>query len=426
MHLFKSLLLACAVAACAPAAAQSPWSDQALDDLEMVAASASLEGLPEERAALEELARFRHLRDSDPAADAQTEIAADALFASLARSFAQGGADPRRADPDWAIPMSSAPDLAALQDARIAGALPSTLLRPLLPQTSDYARLREELARVRADGGPAAQIASLRASLERWRWLPRNLPSRRLDVRIPQYDLRLIAPGAAASIHKVIVGARDSQTPSFMAEIASVTINPSWEPPSSIAQELLVRFRRDHGAAAREGFEALDAQGVVIAPADIDWNAQPFPYRLRQRPGPSNALGAIRFDMANSFAIRLHDTPNRDLFNRDRRAFSHGCIRVEGPEALAESLISRNDWTQEAIRAAIENGEQQQVALDTAVPVVLLYITATVNEAGDVAYADDVYRRDGPVLAALDGPDVALARQAAAAPLRCPADPSMP
>lgn len=429
MRRLSSLLLACVLAACAPAAAQSRWSEAALDDLEAVALSAPLEGLPQENAALDELAQFRHLRDVDPAADDQTDVAADALFASLARTFAQGGADLARADPDWAVPLAAQPDLAALQTARDAGALPSALLRPLLPQAPEYAQLRDALARARAEPESSnrdTRITALRASLERWRWTPRTLPEPRLEVRIPQYELRFVTAGEQVAVHKVIVGARDSQTPSFVAEIASVTINPSWEPPASITPELLSRFRRDPAAAAREGFEALTADGAVVDPSTVDWRARPFPYRLRQRPGPANALGRIRFDMANEYAIRLHDTPTRALFNRDARALSHGCIRVEAPEALAARLLASTEWSVESVEAAIDTGEQQIVALAAPMPVYLLYVTAEANEAGETVYSDDVYRRDAAVVAALDAPDVALARQAAAAPVRCPAEPSMP
>lgn len=428
MRAFAFLLLL-SLSGCAPAAAQLTWSAAELDDLERVAASAPLEGLTEEAAALEELTRFRHLGDADPAAEAQTDIAADALFASLARTFAQGGADTARADPDWAIPLAAPPDLSALMTARAAGAAPSALLRPLLPQQREYALLRDELARVRAEDGSRdrdARIVQLRASLERWRWLPRDLPERRLDVRIPQYELRFFAGGEAIAVHKVIVGARDSQTPSFSDEIASVTFNPSWEPPASIAAELLRRFRADPSAAEREGFQALAADGPVIAPSAVDWRARPFPYRLRQQPGPANALGRIRFDMANAYAIRLHDTPSRSLFERDARALSHGCIRVESPEALAAGVLAHEAWTVESVNDAIESGAQQSVALAAPMPIYLIYITVTADEAGQIAYADDIYRRDAAVAAALDGPDVALARQAAAAPLRCPVEPSIP
>jgi murein L,D-transpeptidase YcbB/YkuD len=130
--------------------------------------------------------------------------------------------------------------------------------------------------------------------------------------------------------------------------------------------------------------------------------------------------------MANDFAIRLHDTPGRNLFARDRRALSHGCIRVEAPDALAVGVLGRDDWTIDSVNAAIETGALQTVTLGEAMPVYLLYITATVNADGEIAYAEDIYRRDRAVVAALDGPDVALARRAAAAPARCLAEPSMP
>lgn len=416
-------LLTVALAACAPAAAQSAWSNAALDDLESVAAVTELEGLPSEDAALEELARFRHLAETDPAAEAQTDIAADALFASLARSFAQGGSDPSRADPDWAVPLAGQPDLVLLQAARSQGASPSALLRPLLPQTQDYALLRDELARLRAEGGDAREIAQVRASLERWRWLPRDLPAKRLEVRIAQFELLYIAPDGPAVSHKVIVGTRDDQTPSFLTEIRSVTINPSWDPPPSIAAELLRRFRRDPEAAEREGFEAVNTEGASVAPATVDWSARPFPYRLRQRPGPANALGRIRFDVPNPYSIRLHDTPSRSLFERDERALSHGCVRVENPADLAVRVIGAPDWTRETIEAAIESGVQQSVALRDPLPVYLIYLTVTANEASEIVYADDIYRRDAGVVVALDSPDVALARQAAAARETCAAAP---
>lgn len=419
-------LLAVALAACAPAAAQSAWSAAALDDLENLAAAAPLEGLPVEDAALEELARFRHYAQFDNASEAQADIAAEALFASLARTFAQGATEPSHTDPDWAIPLADAPDLAALQAARAAGTAPSALLRPLLPQSEEYRLLREELARLRASEANDARIAQVRASLERWRWLPRQLPVERLEVRVAQYELRHITPDGPAVSHRVIVGARSDQTPSFLTEIRSITINPSWDPPPSIAAELLSRFRRDPEAAAREGFEALDADGVTVAPGAIDWRTRPFPYRLRQRPGPANALGRIRFDVENPYSIRLHDTPNRSLFDRNARALSHGCVRVENPSDLAVRAIASPEWTREAVDAAIESGIEQRVPLGERLPVYLIYITASANDAGEIAYAEDIYRRDAGVVAALDGPDVALARQAAPAPQTCGLDLALP
>lgn len=425
----KGFLLVCALSACAPAVAHPAWSRPALDDLEAVANAAPFEGLPPENAALGELARFRQSGDTDPIAAAQIDIAADALFASLARAFAQGATDPARADPDWTIPLASAPDLVTLQNQRAAGAASSTLLRPLLPHAREYALLRDELARLRSEPESSdrnARITQVRANLERWRWLPRQMPDRRLEVRIPFYELRVDDAGSAETVtHKVIVGARGNQTPSLADEIRSITFNPSWEPPAGIAAELLRRFRRDPSAAAREGFDALDAQGAVIAPDTVDWSAQPFPYRLRQRPGPDNALGRIRFDMANRFAIRLHDTPNRNLFARDSRALSHGCIRVQDTETLAAYLLAPQNWSAAAIETAIDMGTQQTVALHAPMPIYLVYLTTSADQDGQILYAEDIYGRDGAVVAALDAEDVVLARQAATAP-SCATDAPMP
>lgn len=417
-----AICLSLALTACARAEdAPSAWGQAALDDLEAVAASAPAEGLAPETAALDELARFRHLAETDPVAEAQTDVAADALFSALARAFAQGGTDPRSADPEWRIAASSGPDLEGLLLQRGQGALPSALLRPLLPQAGEYAALREALAQVSAEPAGAtdsdglireARIGALRASLERWRWLPRDLPSRRIEVRIAQFEARVIAPDTAPVSHAVIVGAARTPTPSFESLVRSVTLNPTWEPPASIVAELTRRFVRDPQAASREGFDVIGADGAVIAPDQVDWTQRPFRHRLRQRSGPGNALGQIRFDMPNSFAIYLHDTPNRALFDRPARALSHGCIRVQAPDALAETVLA-GQWTRTALNDAIATGETQTIALSDPLPVVLVYLTAALNADGDIVYADDIYRRDAAVIAALDGPDAALVRRTA-------------
>jgi murein L,D-transpeptidase YcbB/YkuD len=427
--ILAAICLSLTLTACARAEDAAPaWGQAALDDLAAVAASARAEGLAPETAALDELARFRHLAETDPVAEAQTDVAADALFSALARAFAQGGTDPRVADPEWRIEVSPAPDLEGLRRERAEGALPSALLRPLLPQSAEYAALREALAQVSAETPGATdsdglvretRIGALRASLERWRWLPRDLPERRIEVRIAQFEARMIAPDATPVSHAVIVGARATPTPSFESLIRSVTLNPSWEPPPSIAAELTRRFRRDPQATAREGFDVIGADGAIIAPEQVNWAARPFRYRLLQRPGPGNALGQIRFDMPNSFAIYLHDTPNRALFDRPVRALSHGCIRVQAPDALAETVLA-GEWTREALNEAIATGETQAIALSDPLPVLLVYVTATLNGDGDIAYAEDIYRRDTPVVAALDGPDAALVRRAVTPTATCP------
>lgn len=415
-RLAVSFVCAAALNSCGAALVQT-WSAPGLADLRAVAASTAAEGLPAETAALAELDGFAARAADDPAAAAQLDVAADALYASLANSFARGAADPAIADPDWRIPLNAAPDMAALNAQRAAGALPSTVLRALLPQSTDYHRLREALAAVSAEAPGAVdaqgftrelRLLRIRANLERWRWMPRDLAATRLEVRVPQLQVALYQGENVPRVHAVIVGARATPSPSFAAELRSVTLNPTWTPPSSIVlNELLPRFRRDPGLADREGFDVVAANGAIVATNAVDWNARPFPYQLRQRAGAGNALGRVRFDLPNPFAVYLHDTPNRALFARTDRALSHGCIRVEDPVDLAEAAIGAPEWRKDAIEAAIETGDTATIALDRPVSVYVLYLTAAAN--GDaIAYYDDLYRRDERVIRALDAPDAAL------------------
>jgi len=393
-----------------------------------VAAAAPQEGLPSEQAALDELRRYETAARNDDAAVQQIDVAADALFASLARSFAQGAADPARADVNWAIEPPLPPDLEALQAARAAGADVGPLLRNLLPRNAAYLALREELARAVAEPPRAldesgrdrdTRIATLRANLERWRWLPRDLPASRVEVRLPQTEVVLYRDGAPASRHSAIVGARETPTPSFAAEVRSVTLNPSWTPPSQIVrQELLPEFRRNPAAAAQRGFDVIDSRGAVVDPALVDWSVRPFPYRLRQRPGPANALGRLRFDLPNPFAVYLHDTPNRALFARETRLFSHGCIRVDDPVGLAEGILQDPEWTRDTLQAAIDASSTQTIAVAAPVPVFVLYFTATIDDAGAVIFHDDIYDRDQILVSQLDAPDASLVAQASR-PARC-------
>jgi murein L,D-transpeptidase YcbB/YkuD len=436
--LLLALALTLAMAGCARTSTPTPssrlWSAEALADLKDIAESAPAEGLAPEQTALAEIARFEHLAGRDSTAALQADIAADALFSSLARSFAQGGADPAHADPEWRIPSPPTPDIEALLAARAAGASPSSLLLDLLPRAPEYRAMRDELARTITESPGAldahgldrdTRLIRLRANMERWRWLPRHLPEQRIEARIAQFETILRRPGVRPLVHAAIVGARRTPTPSFSASIVSVTLNPTWQPPLSILHnELLPRFRRDPAAAERENFDVIDSRGNVIDPTSVDWGARPFLYLLRQRPGPGNALGQIRFDLPNPFSIYLHDTSNRSLFSRTDRALSHGCIRVENTLGLAEAVIADPAWDLEALQTAIAEGETKTIGLPTSMSIYVLYLTASASEGGTVTYFDDLYHRDAAVVAALDAPDVAVVA-APALVQRCAA-PTMP
>ena len=387
------------------------WSDATLAELREAADTAVAHGLTRPSDALDDLARLEPLSLRDGVAARRLDEEADQLFADLATAFATGATDPAIVDPEWRIARPPIPDVEMLRRALRGGAGVSQTLLSLLPISPEYSALVAELTRVRmAPNGEAKgtgltnheREARLRASLERWRWLPRSLPARRIEVLAPFFELRM-REGEVSITHVAIVGARTTPTPSFIAAIETITLNPTWTPPSSIAVgELIPRFRRDPDAVTRESFDVLDPSGRSVDPAAVDWRARPFPYTLRQRPGPHNALGRLR--LPNPYAVYLHDTPSRGLFARVDRALSHGCIRVAEPVALASKVLADTAWDQAAIEDAIDTGATQTIALTSPLPIYVLYVTAAADSTGAVRYADDIYGRDVAVVRALDRP----------------------
>jgi murein L,D-transpeptidase YcbB/YkuD len=408
LTLFGFALVFCITA---PALARG-WSAAQIDALERAALAAPQEGLPAPALALDRVAVMRRVRDIDPVYQGALDQAADDLFAFLAQAYARGALNPASVDAEWRLAPPPPADIAALAASLDDGASPYAVLQALLPRGADYRALRAELALLAAAPDTAEIIqkrGQIRANLERWRWLPRDWPARRVEVRLAQFELLFYSSDGAPLQHAVIVGARASPSPVFSAMIEAVTLNPDWTPPQSIAaNELLPRFRRNPGAAAREGFEALDSEGRAVDPDAIDWNARPFPYRLRQRPGPGNALGQLRFDLPNPYAVYLHDTPSRSLFGRIDRALSHGCIRVQDPVGLAAAMIAPDAWDAASLQAAIETGAPRSIALPAPIPVYVLYLTNARAEDGSVIYLDDLYQRDRALIAALDAPPLAL------------------
>ena len=391
---------------------QPMWSTDAVGALIELSASARTEGLASYDGAAAEVTDLQDGSTTSDAGAAAFDRAADTLFIDLAQTFAQGAADPARADPQWRIPPPAPLDVSLLLAAARGDARAVRAITTLLPQSTEYAALRAELGRVLAEApgtlDPSGlvreeRIASLRASLERSRWLPRDLPSPRIEVRIAQFQAILHQTYAPARAHSVIVGARTRQTPSFAAEINAVTLNPTWTPPRSIlSNELLPQFARDPNAASRGGYDAIDAEGAVVDPASVDWTARPFPFQVRQRAGPLNALGRVKFEMPNPYDIYLHDTPNHALFAREQRALSHGCVRVDDALDLAAAVLGPA-YPASSVQAEVETGQTRSLPLAAPLPVYALYITASVAD-GAVVYAEDVYGRDAAVIGALDAP----------------------
>jgi murein L,D-transpeptidase YcbB/YkuD len=227
------------------------------------------------------------------------------------------------------------------------------------------------------------RIEQLELNLERWRWMPRALPSRYLLVNIAAFELDGFDDGHPTITMRTAVGKHYTKTPFLRSEVTKIVFNPYWNvPPSIAAKELAPKQQKDASYFAREHIEVLPDG------------------KLRQQPGPWNALGKVKFDMPNPFAVYLHDTPSRSVFARDARAVSHGCVRVEYPAALASWLLGQR-MDPPAIAKAIASGRNQHVPLDEPVRVYVLYWTAFVGDDGEVQFRRDVYQRDAELAAAL-------------------------
>jgi murein L,D-transpeptidase YcbB/YkuD len=249
-----------------------------------------------------------------------------------------------------------------------------------------------------------SRIAQLRANLERARWVFYDPSSEFLVVNIAGFQLYLIRRGEVVWRTRVQVGRPYRQTPIFRAEMKYLVVNPTWTvPPTIFRNDIVPEQRRNPGYLASRNIDLFDQAGAAVDPAAVDWSARSLPYRLVQRPGPDNALGRIKFMFPNEHAVYLHETPSRDLFSRDNRAFSSGCIRVEYPLELAEQLLG-GPRARERLDALIASGRTETVFLEKPMPVMLLYWTAEVDAAGRVSFFPDVYERDAAVSAALARP----------------------
>lgn len=233
----------------------------------------------------------------------------------------------------------------------------------------------------------ASRERQIAANLERWRWMPRPLPDTRVMVNAAAAKLTLVERGKEVLALRTVVGDRQHPTPALAAAIQSLLFDPPWDIPSSITRrEIRPRLRRDPGYLERERIVSRDDGR-----------------RLRQLPGPRNALGLLKFEMPNPQDVYLHDTPSKELFARPQRFFSHGCIRVQRPTELAQHLMQdRPGWSAPAIAAAMAAGVTRRVGLAASMPVYVVYFTAFVEE-GAVAFRQDIYGRDAPLIAALDG-----------------------
>ncbi|HSF45714.1 MAG TPA: L,D-transpeptidase family protein [Chitinophagaceae bacterium] len=221
------------------------------------------------------------------------------------------------------------------------------------------------------------RIEQIIINMERCRWLPNETNEDYLYVNIPQFKLVAMEKDSIAFSCNVVVGKSTNKTVIFRGDMKYVFFSPYWNvPPSIIRNEILPAMKRNPNYLQKHNME---------------YNGG----RIRQKPGPANSLGLVKFLFPNSFNIYLHDTPSKSLFKEDKRAFSHGCIRVSEPFKLAKYLLRHDDkWTDEKIRTAMNSGNEQYVTLKKTVPVYLVYFTAFVDPQGKLNFRDDIYGRD--------------------------------
>ena len=264
----------------------------------------------------------------------------------------------------------------------LAGALDqhrvSDALRGLLPLHPQYGALKNALTV--AKKSDAALINRIKLNMDRWRWLPRDLGNRYIIVNVPAFHATLVEDGVTRWKHRAIAGSIKTPTPNLSAMATGVILNPWWEVPNSIAKEV----------AGKKGYVAVRGENGKVQ-------------RWRQPPGPSNALGRIKFVMGNPHAIYLHDTNARGLFDARARALSHGCIRTEKIMDLASELLADDggEWTQDKIDAALASTKSVQANFVKPLPVYIVYFSSAALVDGRIVDYSDIYKRDDKVIAAL-------------------------
>lgn len=342
-----------------------------------------------------ELARYRQLVDAggwsavpggatlkpgDPADPARMQALA-------ARLHAEGYLDDPTAPTATPVALrqsprgaaARAPDSAAVYDPQLAGAVAAFQARHNIVVDSVLGGETLESLNLPAD----YRLGQIAANLERQRWLPHSLGSRYIYVNVPAFELHAFDGGKEALNMRVVVGAEynDQDTPAFADSMSYVVFRPYWNVPENIAEEeIWPKVAADPGYLASRHYEVVEENGER---------------RIRQTPGDHNALGLAKFMFPNDFAIYLHDTPESELFERDVRALSHGCIRVEDPAALANFVLG---WDRTRIEQAMQSGrDNQEVALERKLPVYIVYFT-TYGRDGQLFFGNDLYQRDGALV----------------------------
>lgn len=253
------------------------------------------------------------------------------------------------------------------------------------------------------------RIEQVRLNLERWRWLPRDLGKRHVAVNMTGFELEIIDDEEVVLTMPVVIGKPFQETPAMSGMISSLVYNPYWTLTKNVMWESFIPGQiKDPDYLSKRSIKVFRgwADPVEVDPKTVDWSAlhpkHNSPYWMRQDPGPGNALGQIKFLFSNPYRIYLHGSPQKHLFERTVRTYSHGCIRVKNPAKFAEYLQGGPDAkTRTHIASRLDRAYNEKVVLPRAVPVYLMYWTAWVDENGQVNFRDDIYGRDSHLRAKL-------------------------
>jgi murein L,D-transpeptidase YcbB/YkuD len=251
---------------------------------------------------------------------------------------------------------------------------------------------------------PTKLMDKVAVNLERLRWIPDEFfLGETIFVNIPSFQLVYRNGTDTLFTTKVIVGTVKNQSPVFTAPMSYLVMSPYWNIPPSIARnETIPAIKRNPGYLEKNNMEVVNSSGTPVSHSSINWNARPFPYLIRQKPGEDNALGLVKFMFPNLNNVYLHDTPAKQLFDRETRAFSHGCIRMQNPKLFADLLLkNKSEWTPDRIWEVMNQSKEQIVHLDKKIPVVITYFTLVLDSSGRPQLRQDVYHRDQEVLALL-------------------------
>jgi murein L,D-transpeptidase YcbB/YkuD len=254
------------------------------------------------------------------------------------------------------------------------------------------------------NSSPSVLMDKAAVNLERLRWLPDTIQNlEMIFVNIANYKLDYINKLDTLFSAKVIVGKLYHESPIFTAPMSYIVFSPYWNIPSSIARkEIIPAIRRNSNYLREKNMEVVNYSGRIIDPNTVNWSSRSFPYMIRQRPGGGNSLGLVKFMFPNSYNVYIHDTPTKSLFDRENRAMSHGCIRLQNPAKFAEILLKADpDWNPEKIEEAMNRKSELIVNLQRKIPVVLLYLTFWADSNGNPHFRPDIYNRDEEVLTLL-------------------------